>query len=121
MKVFSPNSVWPLLLLALVCAADGARIKDITVVEGGRSNQLVGYGLVAGLAKKGDSKLAFTVQSIANALQRFGINVPAITLKSDNVAAVMITADIPAFAKPGTKIDVTVSSIGDAETIQGGV
>jgi len=119
MKVFS--LVWLSSILALVSAVEAARIKDVTVVEGGRSNQLVGYGLVAGLAKNGDSKLAFTVQSIANALQRFGINVPANTLKSDNVAAVMITADIPAFAKPGTKIDVTVSAIGDAETIQGGV
>lgn len=119
MKVFS--LVWLSLILAMVSAVEAARIKDVTVVEGGRSNQLVGYGLVAGLAKNGDSKLVFTVQSIANALQRFGINVPANTLKSDNVAAVMITADIPAFAKPGTKIDVTVSAIGDAETIQGGV
>ena len=98
MKVFS--LVWLSLILALVSAVEAARIKDVTVVEGGRSNQLVGYGLVAGLAKNGDSKLAFTVQSIANALQRFGINVPANTLKPDNVAAVMITADIPAFAKP---------------------
>jgi flagellar P-ring protein precursor FlgI len=121
MKVFSVVLVWLLFVLSLTDSAKAARIKDITVVEGGRSNQLVGYGLVAGLAKKGDSKLAFTVQSIANALQRFGVNVPANTLKSDNVAAVMITADIPAFAKPGTKIDVTVSAIGDAETIQGGV
>jgi flagellar P-ring protein precursor FlgI len=111
-----------LFVVSAVCQlTEAARIKDVTVVEGGRSNQLVGYGLVAGLAKKGDSKLAFTVQSIANALQRFGINVPANTIKSDNVAAVMVTADIPAFAKPGSKIDVTVSSIGDAETIQGGV
>jgi len=109
------------LLLAFTAPVFAARIKDVTVVEGGRSNQLVGYGLVAGLAKKGDSKLSYTVQSIANALQRFGVNIPANTIKSDNTAAVMITADIPPFAKPGTKIDVTVSSIGDAETIQGGV
>ncbi|MGH7937822.1 MAG: flagellar basal body P-ring protein FlgI [Chthoniobacterales bacterium] len=121
MKTVSSLFLSLVLLLTPLTGARGARIKDVTVVEGGRSNQLVGYGLVAGLAKKGDSKLAFTVQSIANALQRFGINIPAITIKSDNVAAVMITADIPAFAKPGTKIDVTVSSIGDAETIQGGV
>jgi flagellar P-ring protein FlgI len=109
------------LLAALCASADAARIKDLSVVEGGRDNQLVGYGLVVGLAKKGDSKLSYTVQSIANALQRFGVNVPANTIKSDNVAAVMVTATIPAFARPGSKIDVTVSSIGDAETIQGGV
>ncbi len=101
--------------------ASASRIKDLTVVEGGRDNQLVGYGLVVGLASKGDSKLSYTVQSIANALQRFGVNVPPNTIKSDNVAAVMITADIPAFAKPGSRIDVTVSSIGDAKTIQGGI
>jgi len=106
----------------LLCAvARSARIKDLVIVEGGRDNQLVGYGLVVGLAGKGDSKLSFTVQSIANALQRFGINIPANTIKSDNVAAVMITADIPAFAKPGARIDVTISSIGDAKTLQGGV
>jgi flagellar P-ring protein FlgI len=108
------------LPLVLAASAQAARIKDLTVVEGGRDNQLVGYGLVVGLAGKGDSKLSYTVQSIANALQRFGINIPANTIKSDNVAAVMITADIPAFSKPGTRIDVNVSSIGDAKTIQGG-
>jgi len=109
------------VLGAVASAAHGARIKDLTVVEGGRENQLVGYGIVVGLANKGDSKLSYSVQSIANALQRFGVNVPANTIKSDNVAAVMVTADIPAFAKPGTRIDVTVSAIGDAKTIQGGV
>ena len=108
------------LLSLLASSAQASRIKDLTVVEGGRDNQLVGYGLVVGLAGKGDSKLSYTVQSIANALQRFGINIPANTIKSDNVAAVMITADIPAFAKNGTRIDVTVSAIGDAKTIQGG-
>lgn len=105
----------------VACSAQAARIKDVTAVEGGRDNQLVGYGLVVGLASKGDSKLSYTVQSIANSLQRFGINVPPNTIKSDNVAAVMITADIPAFAKPGSRIDVTVSAIGDAKTIQGGI
>ena len=107
--------------LGLASNTFAARIKDLTVVEGGRDNQLVGYGLVVGLASKGDSKLSYTVQSVANALQRFGVNVPANTIKSDNVAAVMVTADIPAFAKPGTRIDVTVSAIGDAKTIQGGI
>jgi flagellar P-ring protein precursor FlgI len=107
--------------LSLAVSASASRIKDLTVVEGGRDNQLVGYGLVVGLASKGDSKLSYTVQSVANALQRFGVNIPASTIKSDNVAAVMVTADIPAFAKPGTRIDVTVSSIGDAKTIQGGI
>jgi flagellar P-ring protein precursor FlgI len=110
-----------LILLLLACTTHAARIKDVSIVEGGRDNQLVGYGLVVGLASKGDSKLSYTVQSIANSLQRFGVNVPANTIKSDNVAAVMVTADIPAFMKPGSRIDVTVSAIGDAKTIQGGI
>jgi len=112
-----------LVSLFLLCGSgNAARLKDVTLVEGGRENQLVGYGLVVGLAGKGDSaSVTYTVQSIANALQRFGVNVPASTIMSKNVAAVMVTASIDAFAKPGSKMDVTVSSIGDAETIQGGV
>jgi flagellar P-ring protein FlgI len=112
-----------LLFAALVPAAvSGARIKDLTVIEGARDNQLVGYGLVIGLAGDGDGSTSFyTVQSIANALQRFGIMVPAQQVKSKNVAAVMITADIPAFYKPGQRIDVTVSALGDAKSLQGGV
>ena len=120
--IFRRSALLALLAWAALCATAGAaRIKDLVLVEGGRDNQLVGYGLIVGLAGKGDSKLSFTVQSIANALQRFGINIPAATIKADNVAAVMITADIPAFAKPGARIDVTISSIGDAKTLQGGV
>ncbi len=114
-----------IILFAGVClpaAVAGARIKDLVLVEGGRDNQLVGYGIVAGLAGDGDSSTSnYTVQSIANALQRFGVNVPAATVKSKNVAAVMITADIPPFLKPGQRIDVTVSSLGDAKSLQGGV
>lgn len=113
--------MWVALVCLLPQQTYASRIKDVTIVEGGRDNQLVGYGLVVGLAGKGDGKISYTVQSIANALQRFGIRVPADAIKSDNVAAVMVTADIPAFAKPGSRIDVTVSAIGDAETIQGGV
>lgn len=109
------------LLLVIVPSLQGSRIKDLAIVEGGRDNQLVGYGLVVGLAGEGDSRLSYTVQSVANALQRFGVNVPPETIRGDNVAAVMVTAEIPAFSKPGSRIDVTVSSIGDAETLQGGV
>lgn len=104
--------------LAALC---GSRVKDLAMVAGARDNQLVGYGLVAGLAGDGDKNLAFTIQSIANMLQRFGINVPAATLQSKNVASVMVTADIPAFVKNGTRLDVTVSAMGDAKTLQGGV
>jgi flagellar P-ring protein precursor FlgI len=99
----------------------GSRIKDLIDVEGARDNQLNGYGLVVGLAGTGDSKIDSTLQSIANALKTYGINVPADDIKSGNVAAVMVTSDIGPFAKPGSRLDVTVSSIGDSKTLQGGV
>jgi flagellar P-ring protein FlgI len=109
-------------LTILSCASlDASRIKDVTNVQGGRDNQLVGYGLVVGLAGDGDSRLNYTVQSIANALKRFGITVDSDKVKSDNAAAVMITADIGPFIRPGMRLDVTVSSIGDADSLQGGV
>ena len=99
----------------------GSRIKDLIDVEGARDNQLNGYGLVVGLAGTGDSKIDSTLQTIANALKNYGVNVPMDDIKSGNVAAVMVTADIPPFVKPGTRIDVVVSSIGDSKTLQGGV
>ena len=99
----------------------GSRLKDLTSIEGARDNQLTAYGLVVGLAGSGDGTLTETLQSIANMLKRYGVNVPATSLKSGNVAAVMITANIGAFAKAGSRIDVTISSIGDAKTLQGGV
>ncbi len=99
----------------------GSRVKDLAMLAGARENQLVGYGLVTGLAGDGDKDPVYTVQSVANMLQRFGINVPATTLSSKNIAAVMITADIPAFVKNGTRLDVVVSAIGDAKSLQGGV
>lgn len=99
----------------------GARVKDLVMIAGARDNQLVGYGLVVGLAGEGDKNPVYTLQTIANLLQRHGINVPATTLSSKNVAAVLVTADIPAFKKPGTRIDVTVATLGDAKTLQGGV
>jgi flagellar P-ring protein precursor FlgI len=99
----------------------GSRIKDLIDVEGARDNQLNGYGLVVGLAGTGDSKIDSTLQTIANALKNFGVNVPMDDIKSGNVAAVMVTAEIPPFVKPGTRIDVTISSIGDSKTLQGGV
>jgi flagellar P-ring protein precursor FlgI len=100
----------------------GSRIKDLIDVEGARDNQLNGYGLVVGLAGTGDSKIDSTLQSIANSLKNYGVNVPDIQkLKSGNVAAVMITSEIGPFVRPGSRIDVTVSSIGDAKSLQGGV
>lgn len=98
-----------------------SRVKDLTLVEGGRDNQLVGYGIVVGLAGDGDSNAASTLRAVANILQRYGLSVPATDIKAKNVAAVMITADISAFLKPGSRIDVTVAAMGDAKTLQGAV
>jgi len=98
-----------------------ARVKDLTLVEGGRDNQLVGYGLVVGLAGEGDSNARSTLHTIANLLLRYGITLDQQDIKAKNVAAVMLTADIAAFLKPGARIDVTVASMGDAKTLQGGV
>jgi len=113
-------------LLVLVCAAlsasaGGVRLRDMAMVAGARDNQLVGFGLVAGLAGVGDKDPVYTKQTIANMLQRYGLNVSASTLSSKNVAVVMVTADIPAFVKPGERLDVQVASMGDASTLQGGV
>jgi len=97
------------------------KIKDVARIEGERSNQLVGYGLVVGLDGTGDTQQAvFTVQSVANMLQKFGISIAAAKMKVKNVAAVIVTADLPPFARAGTKIDVLVSSLGDAKSLQGG-
>ncbi|MBP2649969.1 MAG: Flagellar P-ring protein [Firmicutes bacterium] len=98
------------------------RIKDIAKIQGVRGNQLVGYGLVVGLAGTGDSsKSAFTVQSIASMLKNFGVTVSASQLQGKNVAAVMVTADLGPFVKSGDNIDITVSSLGDAKSLQGGI
>ena len=96
-------------------------MRDLVMVAGARDNQLVGYGLVAGLANDGDKDPIYTQQTIANMLQRYGINVAPTTLSAKNVAVVMITADIPAFVKPGQRLDVQVASMGDAKSLQGGV
>jgi flagellar P-ring protein precursor FlgI len=111
------------LLAAFVAlpAAHASRVKDLTQVAGSRDNQLVGYGLVIGLAGDGDSNAVTTLRSVANTLQRYGITVSADQVKAKNVAAVMITADIAAFMKNGSRIDVTVASLGDAKSLQGGV
>ncbi|MBI1422983.1 MAG: flagellar basal body P-ring protein FlgI [Gammaproteobacteria bacterium] len=98
------------------------RIKDIAQVQGVRDNQLIGYGLVVGLNGTGDGNSSpYTFQSMRSLLSRMGVNVPAnVNMQSKNVAAVMISADLPAFAKPGQTLDITVSSIGDAKSLRGG-
>lgn len=98
------------------------RIKDVAKVQGVRSNQLVGYGLVMGLNGTGDSNKTYqTIQSLANMLKTFGVTVSPGQIQAKNVAAVMVTAELPAFVKPGDKIDMTVSSMGDAKSLQGGL
>ncbi len=96
-------------------------LRDLVQIHGVRENQLVGYGLVVGLNDTGDGTQAkFTVQSIVNALRRMGVVVPASSIRVRNVAAVMVTGDLPAFAGPGTRLDVNVASLGDAESLAGG-
>jgi flagellar P-ring protein FlgI len=97
-------------------------IRDVTQIEGVRENQLVGYGLVIGLARTGDTQQTFfTVQTLANALIRMGVQIAPGVVVVKNVAAVFVTANLPPFARPGMKLDVTVSSVGDAKSIVGGV
>jgi flagellar P-ring protein precursor FlgI len=114
-----------ILILLTVAApavrADGSRLKDVAMVAGADDNQLAGYGLVVGLAGDGDKNPVDTIQTIANLLQRYGLTVPAATLSAKNVAIVMVTADIPAFMKRGSRLDVVVASMGDAKSLQGGV
>jgi flagellar P-ring protein precursor FlgI len=108
--------------IAAPLAYAGTRIKDITDFEGVRENQLVGYGLVVGLAGTGDSlrNSAFTRQSLEAMLERLGVAAAGANLNTRNVAAVMVTANLPPFASQGSRIDVTVSALGDARSLAGG-
>lgn len=111
-----------IMATALAASSAVTRIKDVAKVQGARSNQLVGYGLVTGLAGTGDSTtLEPTRQSVANMLKNFGITVTEAQLKAKNVAAVMVTAQLPPFVKSGDTIDMTISSMGDAKSLQGGI
>ncbi len=112
-----------LTLIFFATLANAERVRDLAQVAGVRQNQLVGYGLVAGLDGSGDqtSQAPFTTQSLDNMLQQFGITVPAnVRPQLKNVAAVMVTADLPPFSKPGQTIDITVSSIGNSKSLRGG-
>lgn len=101
-------------------AAVAARLKDIADVEGVRGNQLFGFGIVVGLNGTGDGKVDFTLKSVSNMLEKMGIKVAPKDIKVKNVAAVMVTATLPPFVRPGTRIDITLSSLGDAKSLQGG-
>lgn len=112
------GAVWA----TVVAESAPAKIKDLAQIEGIRENQLLGYGLVVGLAGTGDgAQTQFTVQTIRNLLDRMGLSLPPSSLRVTNTAAVMVTATLPAFAQSGAKIDVTVSAMGDADNLAGGV
>ena len=136
----NPNLLCCALLVTVFCStvsrADEAasalqssrqsRIKDVATVEGIRDNQLVGYGIVVGLRGTGDSQqTVFPIQTLLSALERMGVNVPqtatSSSLRTQNMAAVFIAATLPPFARPGNKLDVTVSSAGDARSLEGGL
>jgi flagellar P-ring protein precursor FlgI len=109
------------LLLGFVPVHGQTRIKDVATVAGARDNQLIGYGLVAGLDGLGDSDKLFTQQTVSNMARRFGLQVLPADITNKNVALVMITCNVPAFTPPGTKLNVTVASLADAKSLQGGV
>jgi flagellar P-ring protein precursor FlgI len=127
----APAARWTAMLLlatagaALSLPAQALRIKEVAAIAGARSNKLTGYGLVVGLDGTGDqtTQMPATTQSLANYLQQLGITLPATALSSlqlKNVAAVLVTAEMPAFAQPGQAIDVNVSSIGNSKSLKGG-
>ena len=114
-----------LAALALVFPreAQAERIKDIAMVEGARTNQLIGFGLVVGLDGTGDqvTQTPFTIQAARSMLQQFGVNLaPGVNPQTKNMASVIVTAELPPFTKPGQKMDVTVSSVGNAKSLRGG-
>ena len=131
-KVFMKTAKYAILsacvlLAAFLCTATRAsansRIKDISDIEGIRDNPLIGYGLVVGLNGTGDniSSMAFTEESLIGMLERLGVNTRDGKIKSKNIAAVMVTGKLPPFARQGTRFDVTISALGDAKSLQGGV
>lgn len=108
--------------LVLCSQAHAARLKDLADIEGVRGNQLYGYGLVIGLNGTGDSQqVDFTTKSMSNMLEKMGIRSDSTKIRVKNVAAVMVTATLPPFIRPGSRIDITLSSIGDSKSLQGGV
>jgi flagellar P-ring protein precursor FlgI len=121
MKRLFQISAW-LLAGALGAAPGETRLKELATLEGVRDNQLMGYGLVVGLAGTGDRRqTVFSAQSLTNVLQRMGVSVAPEAIRVNNVAAVMVTATLPPFAQTGMRIDITAAAIGDASNLQGGL
>src|SRR5271154_6917591 len=111
-----------LLFVPLRAMPPGTRLKDLVSIEGVRDNQLVGYGLVVGLNGTGDKRqTVFSTQSLTNLLARMGVQIDPTAILVKNMAAVLVTANLPPFAQPGARIDITVAAIGDASNLQGGV
>jgi len=110
------------LLLTAASLLPAARLKDLVTIEGVRDNQLIGYGLVVGLAGTGDRRQTmFSAQSLTNMLERMGVSVPPTAIRINNTAAVMVTATLPPFAQPGAKLDIPAAAIGDCSNLQGGI
>ena len=116
----SGAALMPINPLRTGAVGGGVRIKDLGFIEGARANQLTGFGVVLGLNNTGDKDTVYSKQALANMLQQYGLTVPATSVSSKNAAAVMVTANLPAFAKSGSKIDVNVMSMGDATSLTGG-
>jgi flagellar P-ring protein precursor FlgI len=119
---------WCCLVALVGCASvptfteSGIRLKDVATLQGASSMPLLGYGLVVGLNKTGDRRQTiFSTQTLTNMLERFGLSVPATQIKVENIAAVLVTGELPPYSRPGARLDVTASSVGDARSLQGGV
>lgn len=116
------SSLMILLAMLPVTGQAGSRLKELVTLEGVRENQLIGYGLVVGLNGTGDRRqTVFSTQSLTNMLQQMGVAVSPAAIRVNNIAAVMVTANLPTFLQPGAKIDVTAAAIGDASSLQGGL
>ncbi len=118
MKILFTNLI---ILICILPLAEAARLKDISSVRGVRENQLIGYGVVIGLKGTGDGKAEFTAKSMARMLDKLGVKLEGNSVESKNVAAVIATAHLPPFGKSGNSLDITVSAIGDASSLEGGV
>ena len=110
------------LFVALAGGQAAVRLKELAALEGVRDNQLIGYGLVVGLAGTGDRRqTVFSAQTLTNLLEKMGVSVPSTAIRVNNTAAVIVTGTLPPFAQPGTRIDATAAAIGDASNLQGGL
>ena len=114
------DGLMPISPLRADAVGGGVRIKDLGFIEGARANQLTGFGVVLGLNNTGDKDTVYSKQALANLLQQYGLTVPSTSVSSKNAAAVMVTANLPAFAKSGSRIDVNVMSMGDSTSLTGG-